>query len=100
VAYGYKSVLVDPAGPDGYKRLAIDEATAPVARRIFELFADGWGERRIAAQLDVEGVPSPGARWKRSRRRADGKWLQSAVRTLILTGLASSSPRIAFPSAS
>jgi hypothetical protein len=48
-------------------------------RRIFELYADGASPRSIAARLNVEGVPSPGAGWKRTKRRTDGKWLASAI---------------------
>jgi len=48
-------------------------------RRIFQLYADGMSPRNIAARLNLEGVPSPGATWKRTKRRKDGKWLASAI---------------------
>ncbi len=35
--------------------------------------------RGIAARLNEEGIPSPGARWKRTERRHDCKWLASAI---------------------
>ena len=75
------------AGHNGYvaasdsptEQIEIDECQAVVVRRIFKLYADGVSPRNIAARLNAEGVPSPGASWKRSRRRKDGKWLASAV---------------------
>lgn len=83
VAYGYISVLVDPAEPKGYKRLQIEKGQAAFVRRIYELYAGGHSPRSIAARLNAEGVPSPGAKWKRTKRRADGKWLASAVLTIL-----------------
>ena len=54
-----------------------DDATA--VRRIFELYASGHSARTIAARFNAEGIPSPGASWKREHRRQDGKWLASAI---------------------
>ncbi len=61
VAYGYR------------------EGEAATVGRIFEMYAAGWSPRAIAARLNAEGVPSPGASWNRSKRRKDGKWLASAI---------------------
>jgi DNA invertase Pin-like site-specific DNA recombinase len=78
-AYGYRSAPVDGANPDGRKHLVIEEEEARVVVRICEMYADGTSPRSIAARLNAEGIPSPGARWKRVKRRADGKWLASAI---------------------
>jgi site-specific DNA recombinase len=55
-------------------------------RRIFELYANGTSPRSIAALLNSEGVPSPGARWKRTERRTDRKWLASAIHGDVTRG--------------
>ncbi len=46
---------------------------------IFQHYADGWSPRRIADELNRLQVPSPGASWKRTTRRHDGKWLASTI---------------------
>lgn len=73
-AYGYLAAAASPSG-----QIEIDESQAAVVLKIFQLYADGWSARSIAARLNAEGVPSPGANWKRAKRRADGKWLASAI---------------------
>ncbi len=85
--YGYKSEpILDSRRTDAYGRplvigatRVIDPAAAEVVRRIFTIYADGMSPRRIAAQLNHEGVPSPGAAWQRKTRRTDAKWLASAI---------------------
>ena len=52
-AYGYKR---DPADKH---HLVINEDTAPVVRRIFEMRAAGTGFHAIAVMLNEEGIPSP-----------------------------------------
>ena len=83
VAYGYTSVAVDAAERNGYKRLQIEEGQATTVRRIFELYANGSSPRSIAAGLNDESVPSPGAKWKRTTRRTDGRWLASSVLSIL-----------------
>jgi site-specific DNA recombinase len=50
------------------------------------MYADGMSPRAIASKLNEEGVPSPGAAWKRTERRHDGKWLASAIHGEIERG--------------
>jgi site-specific DNA recombinase len=77
-AYGYMS-----ARDSGTGRVEINEAEAAVVRRIFDMYASGLSPRSIAARLNAEGVPSPGASWSRkssgrnSKRRC--KWVASAI---------------------
>ena len=77
-AYGYTS-----ARDSGTGRVEINEAEAAVVRRIFDMYASGLSPRSIAARLNAEGVPSPGASWSRkssgrnSKRRC--KWVASAI---------------------
>ena len=52
-SYGYKM------GTDKKRAPVIDEETAPVVKRIFEMYASGISPRKIAETLNLEGVPSP-----------------------------------------
>jgi site-specific DNA recombinase len=77
-AYGYVPESESPT-----KQIEIDPEQAAVVRRIFEMYADGVSPRGIAATLNADGLPSPGANWKRiskgahSKRRS--KWVASAI---------------------
>ena len=73
-AYGYISARESKSGC-----IEIDEEEAAVVRRIFEMYSAGVAPRSIAATLNAEGIPSPGARWQRTTRRRDRKWLASAI---------------------
>ncbi len=62
---GYRYLAVDNAtGQKG--RLEIDEATAPLVRRIFTLTAQGVSLTSLATRLNSEGIPTPrgGAMWR------------------------------------
>ena len=52
--YGYRK------GTDKKRTPVIDEETAPVVRRIFELYASGTSPKNIADILNADGIPSPG----------------------------------------
>ena len=52
--YGYLK------GTDKKRTPVIDEETAPVVRRIFELYATGTSPKNIADILNAENIPSPG----------------------------------------
>lgn len=77
-AYGYIAARDSEIG-----QIEINEREAGVVARIFVMYADGMSPRSIAARLNAEGVPSPGASWHRSdtgpngKRR--GKWVASAI---------------------
>lgn len=68
--------FIGQTAPYGYKKIAIKEGKrtchtlephpeeAPVLRRIFEMYASGFGCGKIAQTLDAEHVPAPkGKRW-------------------------------------
>lgn len=60
LSYGYRSRASDGGG----FRLEVDQDEAKVVRRIFENFAEGLSPRRIAHELNREGVRSPrGGTW-------------------------------------
>lgn len=52
-SYGYKM------GTDKKRAPVIDEETAPIVRRIFEMYASGISPMKIAEVLNKEGIPSP-----------------------------------------
>ena len=52
--YGYVK------GTDKKRTPVIDEETAPIVRRIFEMYASGISPKNIADTLNAEGIPSPG----------------------------------------
>jgi site-specific DNA recombinase len=79
-AYGYRSEPI--IGSDGKvtgASVLIDEDQARWVRQVFNWYADGFSPRRIASELNKRAVPSPGATWKRTTRRRDGKWLSSTI---------------------
>jgi hypothetical protein len=54
--------------------------------RILDWSAEGWGNKRIAKQLNNEGIPSPGAGRTRCdngvQHRVSGKWHPNTVKSL------------------
>jgi site-specific DNA recombinase len=60
-------------------RLLINESQAPTVRRIFERYAGGHSMKRIAIELNRDGIPSPQPREGRSQ-----SWAQSSVRHILL----------------
>ena len=60
LSYGY--AMVNQIGEDGKAMRGlrkIDRDQARVIRRIFLLYAEGMSTRRIAAELNAEGIPGP-----------------------------------------
>lgn len=81
-AYGYKR---DPADKH---HLVIDEDTAPIVRRIFEMRAAGTGFHAIAVTLNEEGIPSPGVLYYQRKgqsdpRRVNHKWADQTVKNIV-----------------
>ena len=89
--YGYRLVDTDQPHPQRQKAAAgiklrvlePDPDTAPVVRRIFELFDQGVGYRSIATILEGEGLPSPGEVGPTKHPRSAGVWGGSAVRAIL-----------------
>lgn len=77
-AYGYISAQDAPSGDRENH-----EEQAQIVRRIFQMYADGASPRTIAAALNAEGIPSPGASWNRSSERLNAKrkhgWVPAAI---------------------
>jgi site-specific DNA recombinase len=65
-------------------RLEVDQATAPIVRRIFEEYLAGAGLYAIAEGLTRDGVPCPSAADPaRNRHRSGIAWSKSAVRAIL-----------------
>lgn len=74
--YGYRYSGETEVTADGYRlrSLEVVEKEAAVVRRIFEEAAAGHSFRRIAAQLNLEGVPAPEHVWtEKHRRQREGR---------------------------
>ncbi|MEO8828608.1 recombinase family protein, partial [Lapillicoccus sp.] len=90
--YGYRLVDAGPhpnpgkaAAGQRAHRLVPDEDTAPVVRRIFEMYLAGVGVRTIAQRLTDDAVPSPSAHDRRRNPHRDPRgWAFSAVRAILL----------------
>ena len=59
------------------------EEEAAIVREVFTRAADGDTLRGIASDLNVRGVPAPGAAWSRKVRRSDGRWMVSAIHSML-----------------
>lgn len=90
-AYGYRHLPIeDPTRRDEYGRPVViaarrepDPDQAKWVKFIFEKYADGYAPRSIASELNRLKIPSPGATWKRTKRRKDAKWLGSTINAML-----------------
>ncbi len=72
--YGYNK--------DG-KNLVVNEETAPVVQEIFELYAKGWGYKKIATYLNKKGIPTPSQSRNFANVKQTANWgAQHVVRIL------------------
>lgn len=86
LVYGYRTRPVhadQPGDPPGTGRVfgyefVFQEEEAEIIRRVFRLYVDGMSGRQIAALLNAEGIPPPGARWK-NRLGCRRTWSNSAI---------------------
>ncbi|MCR1909498.1 recombinase family protein [Flavonifractor plautii] len=81
-AYGYRRDPLDK------HHLVIDEETAPVVRRIFEMRASGMGFHAIAVALNEEGIQPPGVLYYQRKgqsdpRRVNHKWADQTVKNMV-----------------
>ena len=81
-AFGYKR------DPEDKHHLVIDEETAPIVRRIFDMRASGNTFRQIAITLNEEGVPSPGTVYYQRKgtsdpRRVNHLWADQTVKNIV-----------------
>ena len=61
----------------GYKvvnrKLVIDEKTAPIVKRVYSLYLEGYGDHAIAKILNSEGVPT----------LKGGRWAQAQIKSML-----------------
>ena len=74
VPYGYRLL----SGKSG--AFEVDEPAAEVVRKIFELYNDGWGYKRISNWLTDEGIPTPRMR-ENAYRQSRGEDVKREVKT-------------------
>lgn len=72
--FGYQSEKVGDK-----TRLRVDEEEAAIVRRIFEMSASGFSLKKIAKQLNEEGVPPPRGTKKETRP----SWVYTAIREML-----------------
>ena len=81
-SYGYKM------GTDKKRAPVIDEETAPVVRRIFEMYASGVSPLKITEALNSEGIPSPAAYayaklGQKAKPNSVGLWTVVTIREML-----------------
>ena len=85
VPYGYEMI--------NYKAMTfkVDEPSAEVVRKIYELYSSGWGYKRIAEHLTEKHIPTP-SMVKKERYEVDGEqskydantvWNTASVKTIL-----------------
>ena len=81
-SYGYKM------GMDKKRTPVIDEETAPIVRRIFEMYASGLSPNKISEVLNLEGIPSPATyaytnNGQKSKPGTMGLWASVTIRDML-----------------
>ena len=81
-SYGYK------IGTDKKRAPVIDEETAPIVKRIFEMYASGMSPRGISEVLNLEGIPSPATyaytqNGQKPKPNVMGLWTAVTIREML-----------------
>ena len=81
-SYGYKM------GTDKKRAPVVDEETAPIVKRIFEMYASGISPMKIAEVLNKEGIPSPAVyaysqTGQKPKPNAVGIWTAVTIREML-----------------
>lgn len=81
-SYGYKM------GTDKKRAPVIDEETAPIVRRIFEMYASGLSPNKISEVLNLEGIPSPATyayihNGQKPKPNVMGLWTAVTIREML-----------------
>lgn len=74
--------------PEDKHRFVIDEETAPVVRRIFEMRAAGQSYCGIAAALNSDNILPPGALYYQRKGKADNRkvnhlWVNNTIKAIL-----------------
>jgi len=73
VPFGYTTEVVGNTGKRQKKRLVVDEATAPIVRRIFEMYDNGNAIVEICQHLNEQGI----------KTSKGGKFNKNSLRTIF-----------------
>ena len=81
-SYGYKM------GTDKKRAPVIDEETAPIVRRIFEMYASGLSPNKISEVLNLEAIPSPATyaythNGQKPKPNVMGLWTAVTIREML-----------------
>lgn len=81
-SYGYKM------GTDKKRAPVIDEETAPIVRRIFEMYASGLSPNKISEVLNLESIPSPATyaythNGQKPKPNVMGLWTAVTIREML-----------------
>ena len=83
--YGYQK------DPERKGHLIIDEEAAMIVRKVFSLFAQGYGKTAIAKILNAEGIPNPseykrlkGLRYKKPESKLKTLWNYYAISKMLI----------------
>jgi hypothetical protein len=77
--FGYDNIdMFDSSGRRSHVERRINDTEAAVVRRIFSLAVEGYGQKRIALQLNAERACSP-----RAQRERPHGWAQSSVHEVL-----------------
>jgi hypothetical protein len=71
--YGYRMERKSDGAGRRFTLASLDDAQAPIVKRIFEEYRDGRGLKAITKGLNREGVPGP----------RGGAWVPSAIRKML-----------------
>lgn len=77
------SIRAEAGQPTGGRAYGYQEGESEIVREVFQRWANGESLKVIASDLNRRNIPSPGARWKRSERAKHGRWLVSALHSLL-----------------
>lgn len=74
--------------PENRHKLIIDDNTAPIVRRIFEMRAAGTPARGITVKMNEDGIMSPQeyyyqAKNRKNPRRTNAAWSESVVKSML-----------------
>ena len=79
--YGYRKDTADP------HKLVIDEYAAGIVRRIYEMRRNGTAYGKIAAALNLEGIPAPRVYWNSTNGKKSCKgtqlWTYATVKDIL-----------------
>ena len=81
--YGYKFEEIYEGKQKTIKLIPKDDETTETVRKIFTLYAQGWGVGRIATYLNKKQVPPPSYYIKNFARKKYGMWNNNTIVSIL-----------------